>query len=118
MIELISWTSSSCPYYCKCLWRSSKITVDCGGVSLTNLPENIASDTQVLNMTDSDIPVLDRDVFYTAGLTNLQRLYLRNCNIRQIHNQALRGLLNLFELDLSGNMPRKIPSQAFANVPN
>ena len=22
---------SSCPHFCKCLWRASKITVDCAG---------------------------------------------------------------------------------------
>lgn len=24
-------TVSSCPHFCKCLWRASKITVDCAG---------------------------------------------------------------------------------------
>ena len=73
---ILSSVNTSCPYYCKCLWRSSKITVDCGGVSLTVLPGDIASDTQVLNMSDSHMPVLHKDLFLTAGLTNLQRLYM------------------------------------------
>ena len=112
----IQLSFSLCPYYCKCLWRSSKITVDCGGVSLTNLPGNIDTATQVLNMTGSDIPTLSGNVFYDSGLTNLQRLYLRNCNIRQIHNQAFNGLINLIELDLSENKLHQIPSQSFVTI--
>ena len=104
---------SLCPYYCKCLWRSSKITVDCGGGNLTGLPDNIDTSTQVLNMTGSDISVLPGNMFFTPGLTNIQRLYLRTCNIHQINKQAFHGLLNLVEIDLSGNKLHKIPSQSF-----
>jgi Leucine-rich repeat (LRR) protein len=86
--------------------------VDCGGVSLANLPENIDTATQVLNMTGSDIPTMSGNVFFDSGLTNLLRLYLRNCNIRQIHNQAFIGLLNLIELDLSENKLLQIPFPA------
>jgi len=68
-------------------------------------------------MTGSDLPVLSGDLFYTAGLTNLQRLYLRSCNIEQIHKQAFNRLKNLIELDLAENKLHVIPSQAFFNVP-
>ena len=116
ILSFIQLSSSLCPCYCKCLWRSSKITVDCGGVGLTKLPENINTATQVLNMTGSDIPTLSWNVFYDSGPTNLQRLYLRNCKIRQIHNQAFNGLPNLIELDLSENKLHQIPSQSFVII--
>ena len=37
-----------CPHHCKCLWRASKITVDCSGAMHTQVPGmETSGDTQV-----------------------------------------------------------------------
>ena len=93
VLLVVEEAAALCPQFCQCLWRSSKITVDCGEASLTSLPENIESVTQVtleqprgkvvplcdqvLNMTGASLPNLHSDQFTRAGLPNLQRLFLR-----------------------------------------
>ena len=75
-INIITLSNSMCPEYCKCLWRSSKITVDCGELNFRYLPDNIDSSTQVINMTGSDLPLISGNVFSSYGLTNLQKIFL------------------------------------------
>ena len=37
-----------CPHHCMCLWRASKITVDCSGATHTQVPSmETSGDTQV-----------------------------------------------------------------------
>ena len=37
---------SSCPRKCQCIWRDSKITVDCSDKLLANIPTTVGIDTQ------------------------------------------------------------------------
>ena len=40
-----------CPHHCKCLWRASKITVDCSGATHTQVPSmETSGDTQVTTL--------------------------------------------------------------------
>ena len=98
VLLVVEEAAALCPQFCQCLWRSSKITVDCGEAGLTSLPENVESVTQVtlelvsdnllekfahcvtqvLNMTGASLPNLHSDQFTRAGLPNLQRLFLRS----------------------------------------
>ena len=48
VLLVVEEAAALCPQFCQCLWRSSKITVDCGEAGLTSLPENVESVTQVL----------------------------------------------------------------------
>jgi len=55
-----------------------------------------------------------REVFSRLGLVNLQRLYLSNCKIGQIDPTAFRGLTNLVELNLAGNLLTAVPTATFS----
>jgi hypothetical protein len=47
-------------------------------------------------------------------MVNLQRLHLANCKIGQIDPTAFRGLTNLVELNLAGNLLTAVPTPTFA----
>jgi hypothetical protein len=68
-------------------------------------------------MSGNNLNNLPKDMFVRAKLLNLQKVYLSNCRIGQIDDNALQGLTNLVELDLSHNLLTSIPSQTFRDVP-
>ena len=61
-----------------------------------------------------DLQILPREVFARHGMVNLQRLHLANCKIGQIDPTAFRGLTNLVELNLAGNLLTAVPTATFA----
>lgn len=109
--------SGSCPTVCACKWKGGKQTVECIDRALITIPENVDSETQVLDMSGNNLQILPRETFRRAGLLNLQRVYLKSCRVGQIDDQAFRGLTNLIELDLSHNLLTAIPSGTFQDVP-
>ncbi|XP_018311383.1 leucine-rich repeat-containing protein 4B [Mycetomoellerius zeteki] len=96
---------------------SGKRTVECVNRDLTSIPEWIDPETQVLDMSGNNICHLPNNIFIHVRLTNLQRLYLRECRIDRIDSEALAGLTNLVELDLSSNMLAVVPSLSFTDTP-
>ena len=49
-LALLAVTSiSSCPRKCQCIWRDSKITVDCSDQELAAIPTTVEANTQVSN---------------------------------------------------------------------
>ncbi|KZC04590.1 Leucine-rich repeat-containing protein 4B [Dufourea novaeangliae] len=77
----------------------------------------IDPETQVLDTSGNDIRFLPSKIFKRVRLTNLQRLYLRECGIDRIDSEALAGLTNLVELDLSHNLLTVVPSASFSDTP-
>ena len=117
VILFVSMTvSSSCPGECRCLWKSSKITVECTGVSATSIPSSIDPGTQVLNMSDNHLSVLTSDMFARAKLLNLQKINVGHNNISEIHSRTFSDLLNLVDIDLSHNRLTSIPSHSFPHT--
>ncbi|XP_076641368.1 uncharacterized protein LOC143352611 [Halictus rubicundus] len=110
-------TSDKCADECSCKWKSGKRTVECINRALTNIPEWVDPETQVLDTSNNNIRILQSNIFVRVRLTNLQRLYLRECRIARIDSEALAGLTNLVELDLSDNLLAVVPSASFTNTP-
>ncbi|CAK9805469.1 Leucine-rich repeat-containing protein 4C [Anthophora plagiata] len=110
-------TSDKCADQCSCKWKSGKRTVECVNRALTGIPEWVDPETQVLDTSGNDIRTLPTNIFVRVRLTNLQRLYLRECRIERIDSQALAGLTNLVELDLSHNLLTMVPSTSFLDTP-
>ncbi len=69
---------------------------------------------QVLDLSGNDLQTLPREIFAKRGLVNLQRLHLSNCNLGQVDPTAFRGLTNLVELNLAGNLLTSVPIATFA----
>ena len=89
--------------------------VECRSQGQISIPDKIAAETQVLDLTGNNLQILPSEVFQRSGLVNLQRLYLSNCNIGQIDPSAFRGLTNLVELDLSANLLTSVPTATFTS---
>ncbi|XP_015186767.1 PREDICTED: leucine-rich repeat-containing protein 24-like [Polistes dominula] len=106
-----------CADECTCKWKNGKRTVECINRALTSIPERIDPETQVLDMSGNHVRSLPSNIFVRVRLTNLQRLYLRECRIDRIDSEALTGLTNLVELDLSNNLLSGVPSASFSNTP-
>ncbi len=54
----------ACPRKCECLWRSAKITVDCSGQGLRQVPgAGVEPQTQVLNISGNRIAALEARQF-------------------------------------------------------
>ncbi|XP_041988192.1 leucine-rich repeat-containing protein 24 [Aricia agestis] len=107
----------SCPAVCVCKWKGGKQTVECVDRALITVPEPVDPATQVLDLSGNNLQILPQEAFARTGLVNLQRVYLRNCNIGQINDRAFKGLTNLVELDLSHNLLTQIPSNSFVDAP-
>lgn len=97
-------------------WKGGKQTVECRGRGLITLPSNIDPQTQVLDLTGSNLQTLPREAFSRANLLNLQKIYLASCRIGQVDGTALRGLTNLIELDLSDNLLTDVPSESLRDA--
>lgn len=111
-------TASACPErICSCKWKNGKQTAECRQQQLDSVPDNINSATQVLDLSMNIIQRLPRRAFAEKNMTNLQRIFLRRCNLMEIDSEALLELSNLVELDLSENLLRKIPSRIFRHTP-
>ncbi|KAK0082522.1 hypothetical protein PV325_010248 [Microctonus aethiopoides] len=106
-----------CAEECTCKWKGGKRTVECVNRSLSSIPDRIDPETQVLDASGNDIKLLPSNIFIRVSLTNLQRLYLRECRMQQIDEDALAGLTNLVELDLSNNYLMSIPSGSLTKAP-
>lgn len=95
------WTD--CPTPCRCKWASGKKTALCMSAGFTTVPDTLDADMQVLNISGNAIQILAPDAFKTVGLINLQRIFMRNTQLRQVHRDAFRELIILVEVDLSEN---------------
>lgn len=114
LIEL----TAACPITCVCKWKNGKQTVECVNKDLLIIPEGMDSGTQVLEFSGNNLQTLQSDAFIKKDLINLQRIYLSHCRISSIGDKTFRGLTNLIELDLTGNMLDRIPSESFSECPS
>lgn len=105
------WTD--CPAPCTCKWTYGKKSAFCASSNLTAVP-SLNSDLQVLDLQQNFITYLKKDEFSSAGLLNLQRIFLKNSSLKEIHRDAFRDLKILIEIDLSGNYISVIPRDTFA----
>lgn len=95
------WTD--CPAVCSCKWTSGKKSAFCPDAGLTSLPASLDPDMQVLDLSGNKIPALQFEIFKRAGLVNLQKVFLRNAGIHEIHADAFKDMRILVEVDLSDN---------------
>ncbi|XP_026807121.1 leucine-rich repeat-containing protein 24-like [Rhopalosiphum maidis] len=109
--------AAGCPLGCTCKWKGGKQTVECVNRSLTVIPAGMDAGTQVLDMSGNSIDALSRGRFMSAGLSNLQKIFMARCRITHVDDAAFQGLSNLVELDLSDNAIADIPTKSFDDYP-
>ncbi|XP_022904395.2 leucine-rich repeat-containing protein 24-like [Onthophagus taurus] len=108
----------ACPSMCTCRWKNGKQTVECGERNLVEIPEGMDASTQVLEFTNNRLKSLQKELFFKMNLIHLQKLYISHNHISRIDENAFKGLTNLIELDLSGNLLDVIPTVSFIDCPS
>lgn len=88
---------------CHCTWKDGKKTVGCKDKALREIPSDLSSEVQVIDLSDNYINIIKKENFLEANLQNLHKIYMKNCQIDTIHKNAFNGLAVLIELDLSNN---------------
>ena len=77
---------SRCPRQCKCKWISGKRTAECQSAGFVRLPKFPMPDKiQVLHMNNNPLVTLKNKAFVEAGLINVQKVYLTNCSLDDVH---------------------------------
>lgn len=109
---------STCPSMCSCIWRNGKQTALCEKQGLISIPSGISSSTQVLNLNKNNFQILPQKVFQERGLINLQKVFLAECKLGVIADDAFTQLTNLIELDLSANLLTQVPTLALRDCFN
>ncbi|XP_023288935.1 leucine-rich repeat-containing protein 24 isoform X2 [Orussus abietinus] len=108
------WQSSCEP--CKCKWVSGKKTAECIKENLTNVPNSLSPDIQILDLTGNRIGHVGYEAFSRVSLVNLQKLVLRECGIEAVHVEAFKGLKIVIEIDLSANRIKTLHPGTFAQT--
>ena len=107
------WTAT-CATGCTCKWASGKKLAECPNAGFTTVPENLSPEIQLLDLRGNQLDTLVSRAFASVGLVNLQRVYLRNCSLRQVDKDAFDGLNITVEVDLSHNQLRRIHPETFS----
>lgn len=105
------WTD--CPTPCRCKWISGKKSALCKDAGFTGIPGTLDGDMQVLDLSGNSIPSLPRSAFKSVGLLNLQRIYLSNSGLSEIHQDAFKNLIILVAVDLSHNEITSLNPETF-----
>lgn len=100
-LGVTDWTD--CPSICRCKWSSGKKTALCKDAGLTALPDFLNSEMQVLDVSENSIHRIQKEHFKNLELLNLQRIFMRNTRLREVHRDAFKDLKILIEIDLSEN---------------
>ena len=67
---------------CNCKWANGKREADCTRAGFTAVPTHLDHEIQILRMTHNYVRVLGNEVFMTAGLVNLQRIFMNHCHVQ------------------------------------
>lgn len=102
-----------CPSPCRCKWSSGKKTAVCKSGGFSAVPDTLDGEMQVLDLSGNYISRLGRDAFKSVGLLNLQRVFLGQAGVEEVHRDAFRDLTILVEVDLSHNRIAKLHPETF-----
>lgn len=105
--------ATNCPQECKCLWASGSKQADCSNSQLENVPRNLSSEIQNLDLTGNELYEITRFAFQDVGLINLKKLVLKECKLLTIQRNGLSGLAIMIELDLSNNDLKSLHADTF-----
>ncbi|KAK9703441.1 BspA type Leucine rich repeat region (6 copies) [Popillia japonica] len=111
MGELPDW-SSQCDR-CKCKWSSGKKSADCRNASYNTIPGNLSNELRDIDFSNNPLYELKAREFASKNLSDVHKLKLLNCSLRDVNYKAFEGLSLLIELDLSDNKILKLHPDVF-----
>ncbi|XP_025196872.1 protein slit [Melanaphis sacchari] len=103
--------NARCPWLCSC----DQTTADCSRKGLDEVPKNLPSDIERLDLQGNNITVISSTDF--ANLTNLRVLQLSDNQIHTIEKGSFKHLGRLERLRLNGNELSEVPDLVFYNNP-
>ncbi|XP_063299098.1 trophoblast glycoprotein isoform X1 [Pelobates fuscus] len=107
-----SQQQSTCPTSCEC--SEAATTVKCVNKNLVELPQNIPSYVKNLFITGNNIKSLQKEAFtQPQPLLDLTNLNLSGNHFRELSNNVFSNLLSLRNLDLSHNMLERMSNFSF-----
>ena len=74
--------SDNCPSDCNCKWANGKREADCTQGGFTTIPTNLDHEIQILRMTHNYVRKLEKNIFHSTGLINLQRIFMNHCHVQ------------------------------------
>jgi len=98
---------------CRCHWKSSKKTADCRDTGQVNIPVDLHTDIQSLDLSNNRIAEIRKNELLNNNLNNLHRLIIANATLELVDVEAFAELSILIELDLSNNDIRVIHAGTF-----
>ncbi|CAH2055635.1 unnamed protein product, partial [Iphiclides podalirius] len=105
--------TTECQRPCDCRWQSGNKAAICSNSSLRIIPANLSNDIQILDLSNNPLQQLHQEAFKRVGLSNLKKLFLRECSIEAVHKGAFVTLAIMIELDLSKNLIRYLHPDTF-----
>ncbi|KAH9631275.1 hypothetical protein HF086_003711 [Spodoptera exigua] len=105
--------TTECQRPCDCRWQSGNKAAICSNSSLKIIPANLSNDIQILDLSNNNLQQLHQEAFKKVGLSNLKKLFLKECNIEVVHKTAFVTLAIMIELDLSKNRIRSLHPDTF-----
>lgn len=73
-------------------------TAKCDGQGLISVPSGLSSSIHVIRLENNNFQILPSRVFEERGLINLQKIFLSNCTLGMIAQDAFHQLNHLVEL--------------------
>ncbi|VVD05984.1 unnamed protein product [Leptidea sinapis] len=105
--------TTECQRPCDCRWQSGNKAAICSNSSLKVVPANLSSDIQILDLSNNNLKELHQEAFKRVGLSNLKKLFLKDCNLEVVHKAAFTTLAIMIEIDLSKNRIRYLHPDTF-----
>ncbi|XP_068623216.1 uncharacterized protein [Battus philenor] len=105
--------TTECQRPCDCRWQSGNKAAICSNSSLRVVPANLSNDIQILDLSNNNLHQLPQEAFKRVGLSNLKKLFLKECNIAVVHKAAFLTLAIMIELDMSKNLIRYLHPDTF-----
>ncbi|XP_075993039.1 slit homolog 1 protein-like [Genypterus blacodes] len=97
----------SCPSACSCLGNM----VDCHGLGIQSIPQNIPKGTERLDLNGNNLTVITKTDF--SGLKHLRVLHLMENRINTVERGAFDDLKELERLRINRNRLNQIPELLF-----
>ena len=113
LVSVSSYDWDSDCHGCKSKWSSGEKLANCTNSGLSSVPLNLHPEAQVPILYYNQISRLAENGFITK-LPNLQRISLRHCGIKTIHESAFNNLKILVEIDLSYNNITEFGTKRFS----
>lgn len=108
--------TTNCPALCECKWVSGNKAADCSNKSLSTIPDKLSNEIQNLDLSGNPLHEITQSAFQLVGLSNLKKLFLRNCNIQVINKNGLSSLGIVIEFDFSHNSIKVLHPDTFKHA--